>query len=338
MLNDTVFDTIGFMISLIISEHFDASVNSLSTACGLPVGQTRKYLSTLFHNKILQSCFSPSPEIDENDDPNEILSTFQRKIINGECDDASIYFINMNLSNDIFDFLLVPITSSEAGCITKEYPQLIKHQRTNSFEIKDAIDSIPEYITKRQDIVYRAIERRKKISFSYKSPRFNQTRIVCSPVAVIQNLTSRTLYIKASDDNLYRIDRIKSNIHILPENADLTASKENPFQKYFWGTEEKEHGHPIHVKLRIANETKNIIQKIEHDTRLRKRTRKLYQDGEYLYYEDDVLGLQDFRRWVRSYGSSITVIEPQTLIEDIVAGAEKTLSYYESLNSSLKKP
>lgn len=333
MNHDTIFDTIGLILSFILSEDFDASVNNLASACDLPIGLTRKYLSVLFHNKILQKHLSPSPEIDEEDDPDEILSTFQKRIINGECDNALIYFININLSQEFSDFLLIPITSVEAGCINKEYPQLLKRQRTNPFEIKDTIDSIPGHIIKHQDTVYDAITKRKKIRFTYKSPQFEQTTIVCSPVAIIQNLTSHILYIKDSQSKLYRLDRIKLDIQILKENADLTEYKEDPDQKYFWGAENKEHGKPVHVKLRIANETENIIKKIENDTSLRKETRELYTDGDYYYYEDDILGLQDFRRWLRSYGSSITVLEPQSLIEEIVTGAERTLSYYELLNS-----
>ena len=60
---------------------------------------------------------------------------------------------------------------------------------------------------------------------------------------------------------------------------------------------------------------------------------KLYKDGNYYYYEDDILGMPDFRRWLRSYGSSITVLEPQTLIDEIIESTRKTLSYYNKLNS-----
>ena len=90
---------------------------------------------------------------------------------------------------------------------------------------------------------------------------------------------------------------------------------------------------PIHVKLQINTGTTNIIEKIKRDTVLRSETGKLYKDGNFYYYEDDILGIPDFRRWMRSYGSSITVLEPQTLIKEIIENITKTLTYYEKLNA-----
>ena len=135
------------------------------------------------------------------------------------------------------------------------------------------------------------------------------------------------------ENNYYRIDRIKSQIKILSESFDLEQYHPSPYQKYFWGSEYKDHGEPVHVKLRISTGTTNILTKIKNDTSLRAETCKLYQKDNYYYYEDDILGIQDFRRWLRSYGSSITVIEPQSLINEIIEGANKTLSYYELLSS-----
>ena len=77
----------------------------------------------------------------------------------------------------------------------------------------------------------------------------------------------------------------------------------------------------------------NIIEKIKSDTALRSGIGKLYKKGAYYYYEDDILGMPDFRRWLRSYGSSITVLEPQTLINEIVENTTKTLTYYDKLST-----
>lgn len=95
----------------------------------------------------------------------------------------------------------------------------------------------------------------------------------------------------------------------------------------------------ISLKLRISAGTANIIEKIKSDTALRSETSKLYQEGNYYYYEDDILGIQDFRRWLRSYGSAITVLEPQSLINEITESVQKTLSYYKKINFTIhQKP
>ncbi len=332
MKRNHTFDMLGLIISLILSDHFAASVTSLSSACNLPVPQMRKYISIIFGNSILFSHLSPTPESDDqDDDPLKTAEIFLHKIAAGNADHETIYLIDMD--DFTGGYHLLPITSVEAGCLNNIYPNLIQNQRTGLFEMKDTIDSIPKIILEKQDRVQEAISQKRKIEFSYKSPQFDLSKIICSPVSVIQNLTSHILYIKDSETNHYRIDRIKSNIKILPAHSDLDQYTPSPLQKYFWGTEYKVHENPVHVKLRISAETSNIIEKIRNDTALRRQTCKLYYDGNDYYYEDDILGMPDFRRWLRSYGSSITVLEPQSLINEVIDSARKTLSYYENLNT-----
>lgn len=317
---------IGLIISLILSDSFIASVERLSSACNLPIPQMRKYISIIFDNKNLLTHLSPTPEADDEDD--SFLKTaidFLDKIASGKADTEPIYLIDME--DFIEDYHLLPITSIEAGYINNIYPKLIQNQRTSLFETKDTIDSISKTILERQDKVQNAISQKRKIKFSYKSPKV----VVCTPVSVIQNLNTQILYIKDSENKYYRIDRIKSNINILPEHSDIDQYIPSPYQKYFWGTEYQEYGNPVHVKLRILAGTSNIIEKIKSDTILRSETSKLYKDGDFYYYEDEILGMPDFRKWIRSYGASITVIEPQSLINEITQGAKNTLSYYEKL-------
>lgn len=226
MKTNNNFDTIGLIISLILSDNFLASVESLAEACDLPVQQMRKYLSVIFDNKNLLTHLLPTPESDdENEDNNfiETASTFLSAILSGNADKEPIYLID--------------------------------------------------------------------------------------------------------------IDRIKSKITTIEEPSDIDQYSPSPYQKYFWGNEYQKHGEPTHIKLRIKAGTTNIIEKIKSDTVLRIETGKLYKDDEYYYYEDDILGMPDFRLWLRSYGSSITVLEPQTLIDEITENTNKTLSYYSKLKS-----
>ena len=334
MKTNNNFDTIGLIISLILSDSFTASVNSLAAACNLPNQQMRKYLGVIFNNKNLLTHLSPSPKTDdENDDDDfiDIARNFLSEIISGNADTKPIYLIDMD--DFIDDYLLLPITSVEAGYIRNTYPKLIQNQRASLFEIKDSLNSMPKPILEKYDIVQTSIFQNKKIEFKYKSPRFDLTKIVCSPVTIIQNLTTNILYIKDTENNYYRFDRIKSKIRITTEPSDFNQYIPSSYQKYFWENEYLEHGEPIHVKLRIKAETSNIIEKIKNDTVLRSETGKLYKKGDYYYYEDYILGIPDFRRWMRSFGSSITVLEPQTLIKEIINSTTKTLTYYEKLHS-----
>lgn len=331
-MKNNSFESIGTIISLIISKHFSSSVNTLSVACSIPIPQMRNYLANIFKNKLLHSHFYPAPNINEHDeDPLKTTEIFFERIAKGMADNEPIYLIDME--NFTESYHLLQITSVEAGYLNNIYPELLQNQQTNLFEIKDSIESIPKWVIEKHDKVQDAISREKQIEFTYKSSKCKLIKTICSPVSVVQDLTDHLFYIKDSDDNYYRIDRIKSDIKILQQKSDIGQYQPSPFQKYFWGTEYKVHGEPVHVKLQISADTTNIITKIKNDTVLRSSTSKLYQNGKYYYYEDDILGMQDFRRWLRSYGSSITVIEPQTLINEILYGTNKTLSFYNELNS-----
>jgi hypothetical protein len=309
-INDS-FDMIGLIVSLILSEDFDATVESLSSACGVSESKMQKYLDVIFDNKILEPYGLADPK-----DINNGLSASEAA------------------REDINEFLeycyLLPITPVEAGAVNGVYPDLIKNQRKRLFEIKDTIDSIPESILKKQEVVQNAILSKSKIHFSYISSHSGLKNVVCSPVSVVDNLTTHILYIKDSDNKYYHMDRITSKI-VSKGCSDIDKYTPSPYQKYFWGTEHLEHGEPVHVKIRISPNTSNIIEKIKSDTALRHETCKWYQDGDYYYYEDDILGMSEFRRWLRSYGSSITVIEPQSLIDEITDGVKKALAYYKKL-------
>ncbi len=323
MQQDYRFSIIGYMFSLIVSENFVSTIESLSKACNLPKNQIRKFLAIILSNRILRDHFSIYED--------EIVDTKNISLVLDKLDENQpISFIG--LEDYLEGFILLPITPVEIGYIKTDYPELIKNHHTAPFEIKTTIDAIPEHILKRQDIIQNAILQKKKIEFKYKSPNYPTNNIKCSPLSIIENLTTHILYLKDTENNYYRIDRIKSLIKILKEDSNIESYSPDPYQKYFWGTEYKDHGEPIHVKIRINPETSNIITKIKSDTLLRSETCILFKDGNYYYYEDDVLGIQDFRRWLRGYGSSIIVIEPQSLIDEIVDGANKTLEYYKILN------
>lgn len=332
MAQNNNFDLIGFIFSLILSEDYHATVKSLAAECNLPIPQMRQYLSTLFSNKILLSHFSPTADVEiEDSDPLKTAHHLLDDIMRGNADDQELHLLNMEDYTQ--GFHLLPITSIESGYIKNIYPDLLKNQHAGMFETKDTADFIPKQILKLQDKVQNAITQELKIEFNYKFPSSGLSKIVCSPVAVIQDLTTHILYVKDTENNYYRIDRIKSDIKMLQEHFDIESYTPSSYQKYFWGTEYKKHDEPVHVKLKIKAETSNIIEKIKRDTILRNETCKLYQEGDYYYYEDDILGLQDFRRWIRGYGSSIIVLEPQILIDEIVDGASRALFYYEKLNS-----
>ena len=84
---------------------------------------------------------------------------------------------------------------------------------------------------------------------------------------------------------------------------------------------------PVPVKVRIYANTANIISKIKAETSLRKY-RKLTQDGNDYIYTDTIIGTANFRSWLRGYGSSVVVMEPKELADEMKESALKVIQLY----------
>ena len=96
----------------------------------------------------------------------------------------------------------------------------------------------------------------------------------------------------------------------------------------FYPKASNEHNEQFHVKLKIFNETANLLKKIQSETANRKYG-KLYQEGDTYFYEDDVIGKDSFRSWLRSYGSSVLVLEPLSLAKEIYEMERRKLEVFE---------
>lgn len=77
---------------------------------------------------------------------------------------------------------------------------------------------------------------------------------------------------------------------------------------------------PMHIKLMIFDED-DMIERLRTDTFGRKRGSLTgpcsYGEDTVYYYEDDVLGLEPFKKWVKEFGESVIVLEPKELAYEI---------------------
>ena len=125
---------------------------------------------------------------------------------------------------------------------------------------------------------------------------------------------------------LKRIDRIRNLKVHNDENVPPVKPGELNVLDYIWGGDicpdemTQNGGYVIrHVKIRISKDTGNIYEKIKTETNGR-RFGKLYDDPEnekIAYYEDDVCGMDSFKRWLLGYGASVMVLEPVGLAEEM---------------------
>ena len=160
--------------------------------------------------------------------------------------------------------------------------------------------------------------------------------IEIAPLRLFLNTTDGLYYCISINEEekmlTYRLDRILFDVHIV-KNAHYEDLHEKTLEKldYVWGAAFENDSPPVHVRLEIHAGTPNILTKIRSETRSR-RFASIRKEGDYYIYEDDVIGLPSFRSWVLSYGSSVKVLEPSSLAEQILISSRTRLLNYEDGN------
>lgn len=334
MNNNCTIDILTDVIALINSEDYDATIPNLAKSCNVPIEFIRKCILKLIQNSILSSCIegedttSTDPEysfMNEYSDNSELIST---NILNGNYDNI-LWTIDLKVLDHNEDQLL-GLSPLEYSAIEELGESKTSFKHIDIFEIKNNIRKIEENERRNQDQIQSAIDCKTAISFNYKTNSGKIESHTGLPVNIMTNVVDNWIYFElANETNIYRLDKIIRSVKSVKNKEPFQVPKGNPYKKYMWGVSFNEIDKPIHVKLVVSDSNPNLIQKIKNDIRHREGLCSFYQEDDLYYYEDDIIGMNEFRRWLRSYGSSIQVIEPSYIRKDITDKAYKTLSYYQ---------
>ncbi|HAB95138.1 MAG TPA: hypothetical protein DCF49_10385 [Lachnospiraceae bacterium] len=214
---------------------------------------------------------------------------------------------------------------------------LLTDNKKGRLLIKDASLPVSDSVRRHIGHIEEAIRQRCYIRFIYRSPVIGHNEsIEIAPLRLFLNTTDGLYYCISINEEekmlTYRLDRILFDVHIV-KNAHYEDLHEKTLEKldYVWGAAFENDSPPVHVRLEIHAGTPNILTKIRSETRSR-RFASIRKEGDYYIYEDDVIGLPSFRSWVLSYGSSVKVLEPSSLAEQILISSRTRLLNYEDGN------
>lgn len=332
-MNDIIkYDLISNIISFIYSLDYVATAVNLAKDCSVPLPFMRTTLYTLLSNQTIRECL----DIYSNSDSTSLIEDFLESpcnvkdaFLNGNYDNY-IWELNLNILN-INENAILPLSHIEYGALKSFGQDILSVKKTSLFEKKETINPISDKVRKIQTTLINAKENHQKVYFDYKNSKGITEKVYCFPVDIVTNVTDNWIYMWTTDGNSYRLDRILHNVTIIKDASEYPHYSIPTNRKYAWGSFFKDDDIPIHVKLQISANTGNIISKIQDDIRFRKDldSYKFYPKENYYYYEDDVIGLDEFQRWIRGYGSSIIVIEPDFLKDSIIKRANETLLLYE---------
>jgi hypothetical protein len=174
-------------------------------------------------------------------------------------------------------------------------------------------------------IITLAIENRKKLKVKYKT-RYKTSDFLIEPLRIVYYEIDNMVYIIGQHNGriaTYRLDRMieikATNERFEPIGVEHVES----LLEYSWGMEQ---GNLFNVKVKFLDEA-NVIYKVKRDLSHRKNKKITEYEG-YIIYEDTIAVINSFKRWLRSYGSSAIVLEPEELRNDMIRSAEQCLSYY----------
>lgn len=162
----------------------------------------------------------------------------------------------------------------------------------------------------------------KEVSIDYKSGSAISWGIIIQPICLIFNYYDQMIHVLCSDEKKYNIKRI---IKATMRNKSFIPQERPSFINFLWASGFSEGEKPIKIKLKIIEPTSNLVNKFLSDTANRKYGQ---YDSETGIYTDIILGEAGFRRWLRKYGSSVIVLEPEELAVKMYGSARKQYDVY----------
>lgn len=129
---------------------------------------------------------------------------------------------------------------------------------------------------------------------------------------------------QAGDVRHFRVDRIQSfaltdELFQPPSGFSLEDYMQGPWGVY--------RGEPVRIRVRFFDEY-NVIDRVKAETAHRRQAKLVPVAPGQWEYTDIVMGLSEFRTWLRSFGSSAMVLEPESLRDELVASARRMKEMY----------
>ena len=296
------------------------SIAELSSYLKIPAAVLRNDILTLHKNRFLTTTFQPEDE--------ESLAgggkDFETLLLSGELDEEDLTMWNGTPKGDYFS-----LTRLEFDCLNlflQDRNYRVGEVKRN-YAVKNLYNQAPPGMRVKAKEYARKIEAGELIKITYENRHGKMTEFTFRPEAVVHDAPEDRYYLVYRENGQIRslrLDRIRRcetiRVRVSADAGDLSEQL-----AIKWGME---NGPKVHVRLKIRKEG-NVQDKIRRDLEQRgSGSARWSEDDEALYYENDVVGMQAFSVWVRSYGSSVLVLEPKALRDKILESARASQRFY----------
>ena len=296
----------------------ELSINDLSEKLGIPKHLIRADIKSLVKHRGINMEFSDEDieDIDELTD-----------------DDAIALY-----AEDFFETML-PLTPIQYSVVYPYFSLKDRSLYTPVVSMKSTIKGYSEDVINNLKTIFDVIHNNESggqqgIKYKYGQP----VRIMSGiPVDVrYENDGFNRAFCIFRTGAFARVDRMRDIEQI--DGTELAKQKVlfNDDYDVLWGLPSG-NDEPVNVRLRIIAGTRNLLDKFKADTKNRKYGSGLIEAGTAINhgeevpvyeYTDTVSGLNDFKLWIRKYGSNIEVLEPEWLRKEISERAALTVEQY----------
>lgn len=258
-------------------------------------------------------------ELDENQ-----KKEIRDALFDGKYDDNRTFV----LTDESDQFSYCPVNQEERLALHNYYPELLEKRHQMKYYTKKSHLSLSKEQKLFLNLINMAIGDQHGIQVELK----NSSLLELIPVKIFFDREEEMVYCLGSNGKrflLHEVSKIKILQNISKTEVDL------PEIEYVWGADYEKDEEIVHVKIWINYMIPNLISKIEADVAGRKYGKLTKnEDGTYLY-EDDILGIEAFKRWVKSYGASMVVLEPKSLAREIYESAKEGVKIYRAKEFSI---
>ncbi len=304
------------ILSLFQAKRARYSVKEIAFLLDAPVAVVRKDFVNL-HNNVECGITFYSNEIEE-DEFEDMIADFE----SGKYDDVALMAQTTELSD-----VTLALTQMELACLDEFLDgNPYKSGKHVNYVTKPLYYQARANMQVKVEEMQNLIEDGASIRIHYKAKSGNILFLDIHPLRLVHNALDDLYYIvTVQNDEMvsYRLDKVR-RFEVLEE--EVPAGNPSVLDKLpqIWGMEI---GEAEYVKIFIRDEG-DVVRKVRRD--LADRVNGVWTEVENGFiFEDEVIGINHFRNWLNSYGSSVLVMEPVSLRNYIIESAKQRLSKYE---------
>lgn len=331
---ENVYLRILSIISLLVEMDEGITVNELADRHGVTVNIILEDLKNIFYSDEIGGSIFPTNEEDETEG-------FMEELFRGEHNDSYLFG---SLKNEQEGYS-VQLSAFEKWLLDLSLDPSYKEQTKymqESIQVKKVFGKISSEVLEILSQINKAIEEKQIIEIRYLTKQGEKVNYQIIPFRMVKFVDQEIYYLLAVCEEeifFYRVDKIIQVMNA-KKYANINQNIERKMNEMIeefskrWGMGKGREAFEFEM---IVYDEAFLPERLQKELIHRQYGKwQKNKDGSFTYI-DKVIGYDNLKSWVMSLGSSVKVIKPKRLAEDIINSAKLRMQFYEPLLENSKK-